>query len=228
MNNLPNTSQIPLNRKYFIVDFNSVNENGLYGIEDLTENDNLIVFFVKGESKVDFSLLSKLHSCHANVTMKEIENKILIPLVISMYIGSISNKNPDIHLVCNNGDIYVKSAEIVSKDIKISLQRNISGIEPPPPPAPENTIDEFLKILSEQQNISETEPPKNNLNIIKNVLSSFNLSVDCEMQLENCIKSIKRTDGIHTKETKIKEILHYYDINITTRKKIFNAIEPYI
>lgn len=134
MNNLPTTNQITLNRKYFIVDFNGVNENGLDGIEYLTENDNLIVFFVKGESKVDFSLLSKFYSCHANVTMKEIDNKNLIPLVISMYIGSISNTNPDIYLVCNDGDNYVKTAEIaIKKDTKILVQQNISGTESTPP-----------------------------------------------------------------------------------------------
>ena len=128
MSNLLTTDKILSDKKYYIVDFNGVNETGLDGIENLTENDNLIVFFVKGESKVDFSLLSKFYSCHANVSMKEVGNKNLIPLVISMYIGSISNTNPDIYLVCSDGDNYVKSAEIViDKETKISVQQNISG-----------------------------------------------------------------------------------------------------
>ena len=115
-------------KKYYIVDFNGVKTDGLDGIEKLTENDTLIIFFVKGESAVDFSLLSKLYSCQANLTMKEIATQDLILPVISMYIGSISIVTPEIYLICSDGDDYLKSAEIaIGKDIKISVQQNISG-----------------------------------------------------------------------------------------------------
>ncbi|MDE6671366.1 MAG: hypothetical protein K2K16_04135 [Ruminococcus sp.] len=115
-------------QKYYIVDFNGVKADGLDGIENLTENDTLIVFFVKEESKVDFALLSKFYACHTNVTTKEIETKELILPVISMYIGSISNETLDVYLVCNDGTNYVKTAEIaIGNDIKISVQCTISG-----------------------------------------------------------------------------------------------------
>ena len=137
-------------RKYYLVDFNGVKSEGFDGIEKLSADDNVIVFFVKGESTVDFSLLSKLYSCNANVTMKEIETKDLILPVISMYIGRISNENPDIYLICKDGGNYIKTAEIVVP-VEIKVQQNISGVvisppSPSPAPTPENISVEKNKI----------------------------------------------------------------------------------
>ena len=123
-----NSAKTDSGQKYYLVDFSSVKENSFDGIENLTENDNLIVFFIRGESAVDFSLLSKFNSCPANVTMKEVGTKELILPVISMYIGSISNETPDIYLVCKEADNYLKTAEIaIGNEINIKVQQNISG-----------------------------------------------------------------------------------------------------
>lgn len=114
--------------KYYIVDFSSVKEYGLDGIENLSAGDNVIVFYVRGESSVDFSLISRLYSCGTKIIMKEIEEKSLLPFAICMYMGRISNEKPEIYLICNNGENYIKVAEFsLDKEINISLQKTISG-----------------------------------------------------------------------------------------------------
>lgn len=115
-------------KRYYLVDFSSVKAEGLEGTEKLNPDDNVIVFFVKGGSAVDFSLLSKLNSCSANVKMQEIERKDLLPFVISMYIERVCGISDDIRLVCKDGGNYIKAAEIVSgKNGIITVQQAISS-----------------------------------------------------------------------------------------------------
>ncbi|MDE6832864.1 MAG: hypothetical protein K2J39_01245 [Ruminococcus sp.] len=161
-------------KKYYIIDFSSVKEEGFTGIEEISDNDNVIIFFVKGESSVDFSILSKLYSCGANVIMKEIARKNLIPLVISMYIGSISNENPDICLVSSNGEDLIKSSEIVlGNELNISVQNTISGIEIlPTTPAQKIPAEIELEFDTAVKKFNRSESDRKKLlNIYNRVLS---------------------------------------------------------
>lgn len=124
--------------KYYIIDFSSVRLNGFRGMENLSEGDNIIIFYIRGESAVDFSFLSKLYACGAKITMKEVEEKSTMPFAVAMYIGRIIGENSDIFLICNDGESYIKASEIVFNDsVGIRIQQNISGTETPSATAPE-------------------------------------------------------------------------------------------
>ena len=119
--------------------------------------------------------------------MKEIENKNFVPLVISMYIGSLSNVTPYIYLVCSDTDNYLKSAEIaMGKDIKISVQQTISGIEPPPMPKPQPVTPPPPAPKPKTNFKPETILPaqKKTFNKINEIISGFHLSFKCEKELK--------------------------------------------
>ncbi|MDE6832865.1 MAG: hypothetical protein K2J39_01250 [Ruminococcus sp.] len=153
MDIVPYNENINQNKKYYLVDFHSVHTNGLDGIEELSAEDNLIIFFSKSDDNVSFSVLSKLYSCKAEITMKEVESNDLINPVILVFLGSIINEDADIHLICKDSGNFIKATEIaIGKEINISVQKNISGIEPTPPPAPENIEDAIKPFeLSEEK-----------------------------------------------------------------------------
>ncbi|MDE5860584.1 MAG: hypothetical protein K2H28_00135 [Ruminococcus sp.] len=189
-----NSAKTDSGQKYYLVDFSSVKENSFDGIEKLSANDNVIVFFVKGESDVDFSLLSKFNSCPANVTMKEVGTKELILPVISMYIGRISNKKSDIYLVCNDGKNYIKTAEIaIGNDIKISVQQNISGIEPPPVPIRKNSVSENVHGIRRV-----SEPVRNSGDGIRRTSDTQTTNVE----IEKLRKAIRRISGFSSETEK--------------------------
>lgn len=212
--NTENTDKRISNRKYYLVDFDSVKANGLDGLENLNADDNMIVFFVKGESTVDFSVIAKFNSCCAGVIMKEIERKVLLPFVISMYIGSIINENPEIYLICKSGESYIKAAEIATgREINITIQQSISGVEVPPP------------VFSSMEDINESASPEAK---IINILSHYDLSSSETAYILKLINDAcekypnSRACRLPYVRDNIRRNIYPADENI------FIAIEPYI
>lgn len=198
-------------RRYYIVDFSSVKSEGLDGMEKLTADDNITVFYVRGESSVDFSLLSKFYSCGARVTMKEIGRKDLLPFVISMYIGSIVNENPDIHLVCRNGGNYVESAGLVAP-AEIKVQQSISGV----------------KTAAKVQQVKASAPVSENpFDRVLEIMSGYNLPHGCEIELKDYIGRIM-------KEHKpvdfriVGSILNFYETEPYLQKELISDIKLYM
>ncbi len=196
--------------KYYLVDFNSVKTEGLDGIEKLSDNDNVIIFFVKGESTVDFSLLSKLYLCSAKLKMKEIENKNMIVPVISMYIGIVSNERPDIYLICEDGQTYIKVSEnVIGNETSISVQQNISGT------------------VSTPKNTTSSSVENNKVNpLLVEILNSFKIPETTEDWIYEII-NIAKKDFPHDKPKQYLfiggELFKKFG-----NSKIYSAIRPYI
>lgn len=191
-------------RKYYIVDFNSVKADGFDGLEKLTADDNVIIFFGKSNDNVNFSVLSKLYTCKAGITMKEIENDKLMSLVIAVYIGSIINENSEIYLICKDGSNYKKSVELaLGEEVNITLRQNIAGILPLAPPKKKKvTPKPEEKILSDE---------------MEQAIETFNLSREDKI-------FILDTLNLHNSREIISMTLYKY----FGTSSIYIAIKPYI
>lgn len=82
-------------KAYYLVDYENVHKKGLYGIDDLEKNDNVIIFYSPNADKLPFSLHSQIIETKAKITYFEVDTvgKNALDFQLSSYIGYIVGKH---------------------------------------------------------------------------------------------------------------------------------------
>ncbi len=83
-------------KKYYLVDYENVHKTGLYGIDKLEKNDNVIIFYSPNADKLPFSLHNQIIETKAEITYFEVDTvgKNALDFQLSSYIGYIVGKHP--------------------------------------------------------------------------------------------------------------------------------------
>ena len=82
--------------RYYFIDYENVHQSGLNGIEKLTENDKLIIFYTTNAETLTFSIYEKLILCKAEIQLYKVQcgGKNALDFQLSSYIGYIVGKHP--------------------------------------------------------------------------------------------------------------------------------------
>lgn len=117
--------------RYYFIDYENVHQSGLNGIEKLTENDKLIIFYTTNAETLTFSIYEKLILCKAEIQLYKVQcgGKNALDFQLATFLGYILGQNTDIdcHIISNDkGYEYVRSFW-KEKNVKIKISSNIEG-----------------------------------------------------------------------------------------------------
>ncbi|MDE6102800.1 MAG: hypothetical protein K2F73_07500, partial [Ruminococcus sp.] len=147
--------------RYYLIDYENVHQAGFEGIEKLTSNDCLIVFYTTNAETLTFSLYEKLVSCKAVVQLCKVKcgGKNALDFQLSTFLGYILGKNPDsdCHIISNDkGYEYIRNFW-KERNIKIKISSDIAGtvqkllpavVQPAPTAKTETDFDKAVKPLN--------------------------------------------------------------------------------
>lgn len=173
--------------RYYLIDYENVHQTGLNGIENLTENNIVVIFYTENAETLTFSLYEKLVQCKAEIQLCKVQcgGKNALDFQLSSYVDYIIGKNPsaEYYIVSNDrGYEYVrnfwKEKNVIinmSADIAGNAQKFLPVVVPAVQPAPavktETDFDKAVKPL----NLSEKD--KNKLcSIFYSVLNDKNVA----------------------------------------------------
>ncbi|MDE5556165.1 MAG: hypothetical protein K2J32_00530 [Ruminococcus sp.] len=157
---------------YYLIDYENVHQAGLDGIEKLTENDKLVIFYTTNAETLTFSIYEKLVSCKAEIQLYKVQcgGKNALDFQLVTFLGYILGNNPDIdcHIISNDkGYEYVRSFW-KEKNVEIKMSSDIAGnvpkllpvvvapVQPAPTAKTETDFDKAVKPL----NLSKEEKHK--------------------------------------------------------------------
>ncbi len=117
--------------RYYLIDYENVHQAGLDGIEKLTENDKLVIFYTTNAETLTFSLYEKLVSCKAEIKLYKVQcgGKNALDFQLATFLGYVLGNNPDAdcHIISNDkGYEYVRSFW-KEKNVKIKISSDIAG-----------------------------------------------------------------------------------------------------
>lgn len=117
--------------RYYFIDYENVHQSGMNGIEKLTENDKLIIFYTTNAETLTFSLYEKLILCKAEIQLYKVQcgGKNALDFQLATFLGYILGQNTDIdcHIISNDkGYEYVRSFW-KEKNVKIKISSDIEG-----------------------------------------------------------------------------------------------------
>ncbi|MDE6664790.1 MAG: hypothetical protein K2K14_01160, partial [Ruminococcus sp.] len=150
--------------RYYLIDYENVHQAGFEGIEKLTENDNLVIFYTTNAETLTFSLYEKLVSCKADIQLYKVQcgGKNALDFQLATFLGYILGNNSDIdcHIISNDkGYEYIRNFW-KERNIKIKISSDISGtvqkllpavvtsVQPAPTAKAETDFDKAVKPLN--------------------------------------------------------------------------------
>lgn len=152
---------------YYLIDYENVHQTGLNGIEKLTENDKLVIFYTENAETLTFSLYEKLVQCKAEIQLYKVRcgGKNALDFQLATFLGYILGNNPDTecHIISNDkGYEYVRSFW-KEKNVKINISSDIAGnvqkllpvVVPAVQPAPAVKTETDFDIAVKPLNLSE-------------------------------------------------------------------------
>ena len=77
--------------RYYFIDYENVHQSGLNGIEKLTENDKLIIFYTTNAETLTFSIYEKLILCKAEIQLYKVQcgGKNALDFQLATFLGYI-------------------------------------------------------------------------------------------------------------------------------------------
>ncbi|MDE6501430.1 MAG: hypothetical protein K2L10_05055 [Ruminococcus sp.] len=117
--------------RYYLIDYENVHQSGLNGIEKLTENDRIIIFYTTNAETLTFSVYEKIILSKAEIQLYKVQcgGKNALDFQLSTFLGYILGKNPDTdcNIVSNDkGYEYVRNFW-KEKNINIKISSDITG-----------------------------------------------------------------------------------------------------
>lgn len=81
----------------FLIDYENVRTAAFNGLEDLTENDSVVIFYTSNSDNLTFSLMQRLTQCKAKIEYKKVScgGKNALDFQLCSYLGYLigTNKN---------------------------------------------------------------------------------------------------------------------------------------
>ncbi|MCM1506225.1 MAG: PIN domain-containing protein [Ruminococcus flavefaciens] len=207
--------------KFYIVDYPSVKQDGLDGIENLTSNDRAVIFYKGKENIMELSFVEKVHSSKAKIKFRNISESDDFGYILSAYAGYIIGIDPDTNLCIVSSEDRYNSLNNFCPNEKFSIcvQGSISG------KVPEKNAE--LTII-EEKITEEVVEEKTSYNKIEQALKPFNLT---ESSISYLIELINNSRKKYPKNREYR-CNHVYkrmnDLPDSYKDKIFFKIKPYI
>lgn len=207
--------------RYYLIDYENVHYSGLNGIEKLTGNDRLIIFYTENAETISFPVYEKLVSCKAEIQLYKVQcgDKNALDFQIATFIGYILGNNPDAecHIISNDKGyeyvrIFWKEKNIkISSDIVGNVQKLMPAVVPAPP----------VKTVPPAQvtKSSETDFDK--------AVKSLNLSKSDKQKLLDIYNGALSVKGLSKRKVEINNKITKVFGNSKV-KKYYNAIKPLI
>ena len=176
--------------RIFLIDFENVHSEGMAGVDSLTDNDEVVIFYSANADSVSFELLHKLMFCKAKLSYFKIRRggRNALDFQLSSYLGYLISTRPpssEFYLISkDNGfdfvmDFWESGCINVTPNIKrfatvkIMLTSTVKKPELPESESPELSAPAFEPIAIElpaASAVSEDEAK------IENLLSASNSS----------------------------------------------------
>ena len=81
--------------KYYLIDYENVNASGLDGIEDLTTDCRIVLFYTKNSSKIDLGIFTQLRNTEAELVVIEVHHgKQALDIQLGSYVGYLIGTEP--------------------------------------------------------------------------------------------------------------------------------------
>ena len=115
--------------KYYLVDYENTNVNGLNGITNLTDTDVVCIFYSENAQNISFGLHRRLNESKAKKIYQRVEvgTKNALDFQLSSYLGYIIKENSE-----NQYDYYIVAKDDGYKALSLYWKRkkiNVSIIE---------------------------------------------------------------------------------------------------
>ncbi|MDE6501431.1 MAG: hypothetical protein K2L10_05060 [Ruminococcus sp.] len=212
-----------MTKKYCFVDYDNVHQAGLNGIDKMSENDKVMIFYTPNNETLTFGMYKKMTRCKADIELYRIQStaKSVLNFQLCTLLGYTVGNSPETEYYIISNDLsyeYImnfwkdKNIDVrMSPNIMKILQQQVVSTAPVNTPA-ENT--EQAETVS-----NNAEPPETDFEM---VLKKLHLSEEDIAVLHNIINNGKRmyssSDCLYIKG----EITRKFSIDV------YNAIRPYI
>ncbi|MDE6671364.1 MAG: hypothetical protein K2K16_04125 [Ruminococcus sp.] len=117
--------------KYYLIDYENVHYTGLTGIEKLTENDRLIIFYTANAETLTFSVYEKLIACKAEIQLHKVQcgGKNALDFQLATFLGYILGKNPDTecHIISNDKGYEYVINFWKEKNANVNISSDVAG-----------------------------------------------------------------------------------------------------
>ena len=81
--------------KYYLIDYENVNAAGLEGIEDLTTDSRIVLFYTKNSSKIDLGVFNLLRNTEGELAVIEVHHgKQALDIQLASYVGFLIGTEP--------------------------------------------------------------------------------------------------------------------------------------
>ena len=83
---------------YYLVDYENVNAKGLAGVDGLSENDVVCIFYSKNADSITFDLHRQLNESKANISIQKVDVGLrnALDFQLASYLGYVIRENMDI------------------------------------------------------------------------------------------------------------------------------------
>lgn len=116
---------------YYLVDYENVKKDGLNGINKLTEEDVVCIFYSENADTLTFGLHRRLNESRANITFQKVEvgTKNALDFQLATFLGYAiaENKEQEYFIVTKDTGFNVLCSYWAKRKIKIMIVADVSG-----------------------------------------------------------------------------------------------------
>ena len=227
--------------KYYLVDYENTNVNGLNGITNLSDTDVVCIFYSENAQNISFGLHRRLNESKAKKIYQRVEvgTKNALDFQLSSYLGYIIKENSenqyDYYIVAKDDGYKALSLYWKRKKINVSIIEDISN---------KNNQNENKKELLKETKIKPNEKKEiskeptnnskkknsnnkknNNLELISKIVSSI---IEDKNVADSILELIKNTPSkIH--DTIVKFLASTKEKKYQGKgQEIYKAVKPYL
>lgn len=227
--------------KYYLVDYENTNVNGLNGITNLSDTDVVCIFYSENAQNISFGLHRRLNESKAKKIYQKVEvgTKNALDFQLSSYLGYIIKENSenqyDYYIVAKDDGYKALSLYWKRKKINVSIIEDISN---------KNNQNENKKELLKETKIKPNEKKEiskeptnnskkknsnnkknNNLELISKIVSSI---IEDKNVADSILELIKNTPSkIH--DTIVKFLASTKEKKYQGKgQEIYKAVKPYL
>ena len=116
---------------YYLVDYENVKKDGLNGINELTKEDTVCIFYSDNADTLTFDLHRRINESEAEIIFQKVEvgTKNALDFQLATYLGYIiaARKEQEYHLVTKDNGFNILCTYWGKRNIKITMVTDLSG-----------------------------------------------------------------------------------------------------
>lgn len=193
-------SVAPIIPKYYFIDYENVNCNGLNGIKNLSENDFVMIFYTSNANTLTFDLHKQIIKSSANI--KYIETNTgsnALDFELSTYLGYIigSVTNAEYFIISNDKGFENIQKFWKRRQVNIKIQVDIQGtpVISAPQVHPVTSSNNKISYAEFEKAISELKLSKQNLDRLWVIFNNSMSTKDISKRKQYISNNITQTFG---------------------------------